>query len=232
MRWARWTTIGLGVAEMALALPTPPGLPDPGSGRPHVFIAPSGKPYRPTDAQPDGRRAWFIATDLNHDGLIDQGEFRAEFDRFFGEIDLDHNGEIDPMEVEHYEQVIAPEVQTAGSGAEFGERPRRAGRRGRAGGGQRMSVAPQSEGGPPSGEGATAIPYLDAAMGASRFGLLDIPEPVASCDIDMNRSISRAEFRSAADRRFKALDANGDGKLGWDELPRRSPPTLRRGPRR
>ncbi|MDB5434904.1 MAG: hypothetical protein JWR47_1161, partial [Phenylobacterium sp.] len=31
--------------------------------------------------------------------------------------------------------------------------------------------------------------------------------------------ITKAEFLAAADRRFKRLDKNGDGKLTLDELP-------------
>jgi Ca2+-binding EF-hand superfamily protein len=49
--------------------------------------------------------------------------------------------------------------------------------------------------------------------GAARFGLLDLPEPVASADADFNRGVSLNEFRQAAAKRFAALDLDQRGRL-------------------
>ena len=49
--------------------------------------------------------------------------------------------------------------------------------------------------------------------GAARFGLLDLPEPVASADADFDRGVSLAEFKQAAARRFAALDLEQRGRL-------------------
>jgi hypothetical protein len=46
------------------------------------------------------------------------------------------------------------------------------------------------------------------------------PEPVTSTDSNLDGRITRAEFLAAADRRFKRLDRNGDGKITLDELPK------------
>jgi hypothetical protein len=45
-------------------------------------------------------------------------------------------------------------------------------------------------------------------------------EPVMSCDRDFSRRIDAAEFRACAQRRFSALDVNGDGYFSLDESER------------
>jgi hypothetical protein len=59
----------------------------------------------------------------------------------------------------------------------------------------------------------TAVDLEQGHRGAARFGLLDLPEPVASADTDFNRGISLAEFRQAAAKRFAALDFDQRGRL-------------------
>jgi len=61
-------------------------------------------------------------------------------------------------------------------------------------------------------------------QGASRFGLLDLPEPVASADADFNRGVSLEEFRQAAAQRFAALDLDHRGRLSLAELEIMRPP--------
>jgi hypothetical protein len=63
----------------------------------------------------------------------------------------------------------------------------------------------------------------DAAVGATHFGMLDLPEPVASADSDFNRGISRVEFQRAAVLRFRALDVEHHGQLTLAALPARPP---------
>src|SRR5262249_12338458 len=64
----------------------------------------------------------------------------------------------------------------------------------------------------------------DTHQGASRYGLLDLPEPVASADTDFNRGVSLQEFRQAAEERFGALDLDHRGRLSLAELEMMRPP--------
>ena len=43
---------------------------------------------------------------------------------------------------------------------------------------------------------------------------------MATADLNFDRAISEQEFQTTALKRFKMLDANGDGVLTRDELPR------------
>jgi Ca2+-binding EF-hand superfamily protein len=53
---------------------------------------------------------------------------------------------------------------------------------------------------------------------AGRFGLLQIPEPVTAADTNFNRGVSADEFRSAANSRFRLLDASNTGRLTLSQL--------------
>jgi hypothetical protein len=57
-----------------------------------------------------------------------------------------------------------------------------------------------------------------APQGAARYGLLDIPQPVAAADLDLNRGVSRVEFQQAAIYRFGLLDTAHRGALQLDQL--------------
>jgi len=59
----------------------------------------------------------------------------------------------------------------------------------------------------------TEVDLAQGHRGAARFGLLDLPEPVASADADFDRGVSLAEFKQAAARRFAALDLEQRGRL-------------------
>jgi Ca2+-binding EF-hand superfamily protein len=58
----------------------------------------------------------------------------------------------------------------------------------------------------------------DEATGGGRLGLLTIPEPVTAADTNLDRGVSSAEFQTAAEKRFRLLDRDGDGRLGMPEL--------------
>jgi hypothetical protein len=160
----------------------------------HIFISPMGEPFH-TQGGVSAAEQWFRDADANHDGRITPQEFTADAMRFFEMLDTDHDREIDPDEVEHYESEIAPEIRVIST---YGD----------------PSLAKTDD------DGNVTDPPYPTRIGAGRFGFLDAPEPIVSADLNLDRSITAAEFQTAALRRFKMLDANGDGVLTRDELPR------------
>jgi hypothetical protein len=209
MRWAWTVALAVMTAAPALAQTARP------SGPYNLFISPCGEPFRAPAAKPYPVVAWFERTDANHDGAIDLAEFRADAKRFFAVLDADHNGVISGLEVRRYEHEIAPEILT-GARLSALSRPR-------------VILAqfdPDYDDIPTVSGDATRLsgdqpPPVDPASteGAASFNLLAEPEPVASSDGDFDGRITAAEFQAAADRRFKRLDRNGDGKLTLHELP-------------
>ena len=180
--------------------PVPPPAPHHHAGRP--FISPMGEPFPVRAPGDDPLADWFNQADRNHDGLLTVDEMQADADRFFAALDTNHDGGIDPDEIEHYENVIAPQVRTSFSGfsADGGEGSTAGDdhRRRHHGGGGHWSA-------PRGGE--------NEQEGAARFGLLDLPEPVIAADTDFSRDVSREEFRNAAQLRFQALDVDRRGLL-------------------
>jgi hypothetical protein len=210
--------IALGAAQAPAAVPAAPQFASRRAGR--MFISPMGEPFRPTRREDDSLADWFRQADTNHDSQLTLSEMQQDAERFFGVLDQNHDGEIDPDDISHYENVVAPEVI---SGSSFGmmeasESDDGNGRRG--GHGRRGSGLFRS------GD--------DKHQGAGRFGLLDLPEPVASADANFNRGVSLAEFRSAAAQRFMALDLDHHGYLtlaGLENI-RPAPPAGPKGPKK
>jgi hypothetical protein len=155
-----------------------------------------GEPFRGQASRITGLDAWFAQVDKDGDHLLSIQEMRDDAARFFAMLDIGHDHEIDPNDVHHYENAIAPEIQM---GVSFG------------GGGQR-------DGGEPGQTRHVRNAPDDGLKGAGRLGLLNIPEPVMAADADLNRGVTAAEFQKAATARFVLLDTNGDGKLSLDEL--------------
>src|SRR5438270_2058192 len=81
-----------------------------GGGRP--FISPMGEPFRPQSRDESGLAKWFAQADRNHDRQLTLEEMQADADRFFLALDVNHDGEIDPDEIDHYETVVAPEISS------------------------------------------------------------------------------------------------------------------------
>lgn len=183
--------------------PAPP-LPSRHWGR--VFISPMGEPFR-VDRNGDALEAWFVQADRNHDGYLSLEEMQADAERFFATLDTNHDGEIDPDEMTHYEEVIAPEISGEPHFAAAGMATGGQGEGGRGEHGGHGGRGHHGGGFRPPREND------DGHQGASRFGLLDLPEPVASADADFNRGVSLAEFRTAAGQRFLALDLDHRGQL-------------------
>lgn len=163
------------------------------------FISPMGEPFRARTAADDTLRMWFQGADRNSDGALTASEMQADAERFFASLDSNRDGEIDPVELSHYELEIAPEIQVTARTmpAPGAARPKQ--RRDRLGFDVLMGTG-------------------GALQGGARYALLNIPEPVAAADTDYNRGVSLAEFRMAAERRFQLLDTAGAGQVSLAQL--------------
>ncbi|WP_332770981.1 hypothetical protein [Phenylobacterium sp.] len=181
-------------ALAALGAPAFAQAPPPGGG---LFISPCGEPFRGGE----GKAAWFAGADADHDGVLTLAEFRADAARFFKLLDVNADGQVDGAENQRYEREIAPEITGMGlgrpPGGPRGERP---------------------------GEGRFIKrigPKQAPREGAARFSMLNEPQPVRGGDGDLNQRVSAEEWAKVAGRRFGLLDADADGKLTLDTLPRR-----------
>ena len=178
------------------------------------FISPMGEPFRAHSVTDDTLADWFYRADTNRDGYLTAAEMLGDADRFFAKLDSDHDGEIGPDEIAQYEYDVAPEIQVM-------SKTRRAP-------GQPAAVAIQSDAddgdASPRDEARRRRARADqdyygslaiggALQGAARYSLLNLPEPVAAADTDLNRSITLQEFRAAAVERFQLLDKAGQGRI-------------------
>lgn len=188
-----------------------------GAAQALTFISPMGEPFRTKPGDKPPEEVWFDRADKNGDGKITRAEFLADAGHFFMALDVNHNGEIGPEEIQRYEDDVAPEVNSSGFG-DGDDHVRRHGSGVRRG----SDAALDSEGVSSSGSPDDPSPpqhYDATGEGASRFSYLDLPEPVVAADTDFNRGVSPKEFVAAANQRFDLLDANHDGVLTRDELP-------------
>lgn len=184
--------------------------------KPVLFISPMGEPFRPKTgddaAGDDPVRRWFDQADRNRDGKLTVGELMLDGDRFFAILDKDRSGELLPDEVAAYEQDMVPEIRL------YQRRPERKpdadGKPDRGGDGDR----PQRQA--KRGKPAPLPPGVDGTMGAGRYSFLNIPNPVAAADRDINRAVTEQEFRVSAAERFADLDSKQSKALTFDQLPR------------
>jgi hypothetical protein len=200
----------LAVAAAPPPTPTPDRRPITVTGHAWApFISPMGEPFRARSPVDDTLANWFRQADRNHDGVLTADELQADADRFFTELDTNRDGEIDPEELVSYEWEVAPDIQL-------------------------MSKTKRLPGDPAVRKPRTDDDPLEAAtrlgtshdngtepgglQGAARYALLNIPEPVASADVDFNRGVSAGEFRAAAVRRFQMLDEQHSGQLTLSQL--------------
>ncbi len=176
--------------------------------KPALFMSPMGEPFHPKADDPgdDPIRRWFEQADRNRDGTLTVGELMLDADRFFAVLDKDKSGELLPDEVSVYEQDIAPEIRL------YQRRPDAAAKAGDGKGGGDRPRKRKSGGRPPLG--------YDGAAGAGRYGFLNIPNPVATADGDLNRAITAKEFRAAAAQRFADLDPQQTKALTLAQLPK------------
>ena len=178
------------------------------------FISPMGEPFRPPSSGEAPIARWFVRADQNHDGTLTADEMLADADRFFIRLDGNRDGQIDPQENTAYEYEIAPDVQVNSQW----KRPR-----------GEIAAKPESDRDRPAWDSSRKREdrydgyRTDGLQGAARYGLLNIPQPVASADADLNRVITLTEFRQAASYRFKLLDHHGQGRITLPELEARLP---------
>ena len=168
------------------------------------FLSPMGEPFRARTATDDTLARWFNQADRNHDGQITPGEMKADADRFFATLDSDGDGQIGPEELIHYEWELAPDVQLS---SRLKRQP------GEARSIKRPDFAEDSPQARRYRRGEGEPDTLIGLQGGARYGLLNMPEPVAAADADFNRAISRSEFEQAALERFALLDTNRSGAL-------------------
>lgn len=203
---------------LASALPAPASSSDivvTGHAGP-PFISPMGEPFRSRTGNGEGFIDWFRKADRNHDGVLGLDEMQADAERFFGRLDTNGDGQIEPDELVQYEWQLAPEIQvnsrlrrprsaSSAKAKPSADRPRR----------------PRDE-----------TYDMDGLQGAARYALLNMPEPVAAADADFNRAVSLAEFRQAAMDRFQLLDTGHQGSLSFHALqamlPKLAPPGTKR----
>jgi hypothetical protein len=162
------------------------------------FISPMGEPFRPPSSGEAPIARWFVQADRNRDEMLTEDEMQADAERFFARLDSNRDGQIDPDERRTYELEIAPEIQVNSDWKQARGQPK------------------------PKRDGHDGY-HISGLQGAARYGILNIPQPVASADADFNRAITLAEFRQAAAYRFKLLGGDGQAWLTLPELEERLP---------
>lgn len=179
------------------------------------FISPMGEPFRPPSSGEAPIARWFSQADQNQDGVLTADEMQLDADRFFIRLDSDRDGQIDREEMVAYESEIAPEIQVNSNWRKTRSQA------------ATQSAEPQPT---PPRDGARRRKdddhdgyRIDGLQGAARYGLLNMPQPVAGADADFNRAITLIEFRQAAASRFKLLDSHGQGQLTLPELAAKLP---------
>ena len=158
------------------------------------FISPMGEPFRSKDDR-SGAEHWFAQADADGNGRLTLEEFEADAFRFFATLDTDKSDDIGPIELDHYEDYVAPEVKVTNSWGDPNK-------------------------GKMDKDGNYVPPPYPERMGAGRIAYLAIPEPVIYADTNFDRGVDKREFNIAAEKRFKMLDRNGDGALSRAELPK------------
>lgn len=189
------------------------------TGRPWApFISPMGEPFRARSAGDDPFARWFHQADGNRDGLLTLDEMRADAVRFFRTLDSNHDGEIDPEELVVYESEIAPEVQVD---TRWKRSP------------QAIAEAKPDKNGRERWRREENVDgyQIHGLQGAARYGLLNLPEPVAGADADFDRGTTLAEFHSAATQRFQLLDSKRAGNLTLPDLAKLLPTRPAKGER-
>lgn len=184
------------------------------------YLSPMGEPFRSQSKTDDPFVRWFRQADRNHDGFLTSDELVADGERFFARLDTNHDGKIDAEELANYEFRVAPEVQVNSDWKRTRE----------AAAAERSSADGKRQRNRRGDNGVDGY-QVDGLQGAARYSLLNIPEPVAGADFDLNGSITLDEFRRAAAYRFQLLDSRHLGKLSLADLEPLLPSRPRSGQR-
>lgn len=179
------------------------------------FISPMGEPFRALSTGEAPIARWFAQADKNRDGVLTVDEMQLDADRFFARLDDNQDGQIDREEVVNYESGIAPEIQVNSNWRQPRGQPSEAPEAKRDRGSDEVKRKRKDD----DHDGY----QIGGLQGAARYGLLNIPQPVAAADADFNRAVSQTEFRQAAAYRFKLLDSHGQGRITLAELEARLP---------
>jgi Ca2+-binding EF-hand superfamily protein len=187
------------------------------------FISPMGEPFRAHTPADDTLADWFRQADRNHDGGLTADEMQADAERFFATLDTNHDGEIVPDELVHYEWEVAPDIQVMSRTRPLPGAPRPTAQKSDSEHGDGLGRWRAGA----SDEDDAILGTAGGLQGAARYGLLNMPEPVAAADTNFDRGISLGEFKEAAAARFQLLDKQRAGKLALQELQamRPAPPT-------
>lgn len=202
-----------------LAGPTPDTRPIMVTGHAWApFISPMGEPFRAHTPTDDTLADWFYQADRNRDGSLTPAEMQADAERFFAKLDTDHNGEIDPDELAHYEYDVAPDVQVMSRTRRAPGDPAPALKRDKEDDDVATEDRPRGRRHGRGDEVDASLGLGGALQGGARYSLLNMPEPVAAADTDFNRGVTLQEFRQAALARFALLDSAHQGRLTLAEL--------------
>ena len=173
------------------------------------FLSPMGEPFRSHTPDDDPFKRWFHQADGNQDGMLAGDEMRADAARFFAVLDGNRDGRIDSEERMTYESQIAPEVQVNSQWKRTRQQTAAE---------ARSSVDRDRGDRRPRRDNGIDGYQLDGLQGAARYGLLNIPEPVAGADANFDRFVSLEEFRRAASYRYQLLDSDRSGRLTMQNL--------------
>lgn len=225
----RMSIPGLGLLMLVSACATAPDHPMPPPG-PQAFVSPFGEPFIAGPGEPYPVAAWFTGADSDRDDSLTPAEFIADGDRWFVRLDRDGDHILSFGEIARYEQDMALALQ-GGRRPEGGDGRRTGGRdagprpglsladngdqQGPPGGGGRGGGGRGGDGASSRGQGGGSSAPTVLAMA----GLLNVPQPVKSADINFDQKVTVDEWHATANRWFRLLDRDQDGRLVRAELP-------------
>ena len=177
-----------------------------------LFITPMGEPFRSSDPAVRPIQVWFNEKDTDKDGKLSMSEYLTDAMAFFALLDRNGDGVLTSLESTTYWERNAPELLTDWSSTTTFEGVR-------------------SSGGSSSDEDAQRDQQRQIRRyqqeqdrrlrGAALYGMINVLEPIMSCDTNFDRRVTRDEFQACATQRFAQIDTNHDGFFELSEAPAR-----------